>query len=171
MSCPVLFPWQQWQCQLSLIAFTPSSNLQNGLRRIGVGSFIGLSFCPQGLNTQAFHQQLQVCSTASPSGNGCYSNPWSILDSNTWDTAFLTQRLHLSLEKEGFHKSALKVQTDFLPHQHVQWGGMKKISSHRFICWNACSPVSGTVWAELGGVALLEQVRPFWRRCITGGGL
>jgi hypothetical protein len=36
---------------------------------------------------------------------------------------------------------------------------------------NTWSLVDRTVWEALGGVALLEEVWPCWRRCGTGNGL
>lgn len=36
--------------------------------------------------------------------------------------------------------------------------GLNKNDPHRFICLNTWSPVAGTIWKGLGGVALMEQI-------------
>jgi hypothetical protein len=37
-------------------------------------------------------------------------------------------------------------------------GGLNQNGSHRLICLNTCPPVNVTVWEELAGLALLEEV-------------
>lgn len=37
-------------------------------------------------------------------------------------------------------------------------GGLDENAPHRLRCLNAWSPVGGTVWVSLGGVASLEEV-------------
>ena len=44
-------------------------------------------------------------------------------------------------------------------------GCLNENGSHRLLCLDAWSPVKGTVWEGLGGVALLEEV------CYRGVGL
>jgi hypothetical protein len=46
----------------------------------------------------------------------------------------------------------------------VSYGGLGENGVHRLICLNGLSLVGGTVWEELGGVALL-------RRYVIGGRL
>lgn len=41
-------------------------------------------------------------------------------------------------------------------------GGLIENGPYRLICSNAWSPVGGTIWVELRGVALLEEVC-YWR--------
>ena len=45
------------------------------------------------------------------------------------------------------------------------------LAGHELIYLNTCSPVAGTVWEGLGGVALLEEAWPCQRRHVTWGGL
>lgn len=60
------------------------------------------------------------------------------------------------------HASSLPIFSSCNPT--TRWGGLNEKGLHRLIGLNACFPVGGTVWEELGGVASLEEV------CLCGRG-
>jgi hypothetical protein len=67
--------------------------------------------------------------------------------------------------KEGYEREAIisppevaMIKTKQNKPNQPGCGGFNEHGPHRLICLNAWSPVSGTVWEGLRGVALLEEM-------------